>query len=188
MSRSPSPCVIEGCFKPVKGHGWCSMHYGRWYRTGSPHTRKKGVPYKTLVQWVETRDRNEGCWLWPFSLNDDGYGLVYRGHGRFPAHRVAFALANGADASDCVCHRCDVRNCVNPAHLFDAPHLENMRDAHRKRRIPSVLSDDDVLAIRRDDRPHREIAAQYGCSVGYVSDVKTGRSRGYLLDPEDGER
>ena len=30
-------CSIEGCDKPVKGHGWCSTHYARWRRLGTPH-------------------------------------------------------------------------------------------------------------------------------------------------------
>lgn len=25
-------CKEEGCGKPYFGKGWCSMHYGRWYR------------------------------------------------------------------------------------------------------------------------------------------------------------
>jgi hypothetical protein len=29
-------CAISGCERPVKAHGWCSMHYHRWWRHGSP--------------------------------------------------------------------------------------------------------------------------------------------------------
>lgn len=172
-------CSIKECTKPVHGRGWCEMHYGRWYRRGSPHIRTKGLPHRTLVEWVMSRERGEECWLWPFTLNEDGYGLVYTKDGKSSAHRMAYTLAYGAP-EHCVCHRCDVRNCINPAHLFDAPHLDNMRDAHQKKRIPSVLSDDDVRQIRVDNRPHKAIAAEFGCSVGYVSDIKTGKSRGYL--------
>ena len=31
-----SACVIDGCDKPVFGHGWCSKHYTRWRRHGDP--------------------------------------------------------------------------------------------------------------------------------------------------------
>jgi hypothetical protein len=31
-------CAIEGCDRPVRGHGWCHMHYQRWRRHGDPLT------------------------------------------------------------------------------------------------------------------------------------------------------
>lgn len=34
---TPKPCKIEGCAKPVKNRGWCSMHAMRWARHGDPH-------------------------------------------------------------------------------------------------------------------------------------------------------
>lgn len=33
----PRTCLVEGCDRTdIKGHGWCSMHYHRWRRTGDP--------------------------------------------------------------------------------------------------------------------------------------------------------
>jgi hypothetical protein len=33
-------CSVDGCGKPVRAHGWCEMHHGRWRRHGDPLTLK----------------------------------------------------------------------------------------------------------------------------------------------------
>jgi hypothetical protein len=64
-------------------------------------------------------DKSGECWLWTASLTPYGYGqiVVTKGKPRH-AHRIALELSGveipkGAH----VHHRCEVRACVNPAHL-----------------------------------------------------------------------
>jgi len=52
-----------------------------------------------------------------------------------PAHRASyFAFIGKIENGNDVCHTCDVRDCVNPEHLFQAGHDENMRDMSKKGR------------------------------------------------------
>jgi len=34
-------CEIGGCDEPQIARKWCSKHYNRWYRTGSPYTLRR---------------------------------------------------------------------------------------------------------------------------------------------------
>ena len=76
------------------------------------------------------------CWLWTAGGTNGGYGLVpWQGKTRL-AHRLAYELRYGAiPAGACVLHRCDVRRCVRPDHLFLGTQADNIRDARKKGRL-----------------------------------------------------
>ena len=78
------------------------------------------------------------CWLWTAGKSACGYGRFGLG-GHFgimhPAHRISWQMFRGEIPEGMeVAHKCDVRLCVNPAHLWLATHAENMADMVRKGR------------------------------------------------------
>ncbi|MEN5115875.1 HNH endonuclease signature motif containing protein [Luteimonas sp. TWI662] len=81
-----------------------------------------------------------GCWLWTRSVGSNGYGRDSTGkHSYVEAHRSSFIAFKGQIPDGlCVCHRCDTPSCVNPDHLFLGTRSENLRDAYRKGRRPSL--------------------------------------------------
>lgn len=133
---------------------------------------------------VERRGDDE-CWNYVGGLSKKGYGQgwfnldrVYR-----TAHRASWAIHFGPPGDLCVCHRCDNRRCVNPAHLFLGTNAENMADMAAKGRgqrgqthVKARLTDDTVRAIRVASGTTAEIARRFGVSHGTVRAVLTGRT------------
>lgn len=139
---------------------------------------------------------NTGCWLWIGALVPDGYGSFRLStHISIKAHRLSWLTYCGPIPGDAqVLHRCDVRSCVNPDHLFLGDNDANVADRVAKgrsarnwgRKSPTAkLTEEQAAAILRDPRTHAEIAADYGISTGPVQAIKAGKGWRHVLSGSD---
>lgn len=106
-------------------------------------------------------DPATGCWIWQ-RAKQKGYGAFQwggRGQPQRRAHRAAWEAWRGPiPARMEVCHRCDVRACCNPDHLFLGTHQDNMRDMTAKGygRAARHLQRDAKGRIIRATGPHQQ--------------------------------
>ena len=143
-----------------------------------------------------------GCWEWLLSVDIGGYGQVnHRGLNR-AAHRTMWEETNGPVPDGlCVCHRCDVRRCINPSHLFLGTYRQNIHDAMQKGRHSAPprndhlvgercswtkLTDEQIAEIRSVYRKARPFVAS-DCSSGALA-RKYGVHRNHILDIVRGKR
>ena len=86
-------------------------------------------------------------------------------------------------------HSCDHPWCVNPEHLLVGTHKDNMADCiakgrrakrhnpHRPHSRLRKLTDDQVRAIRADDRKVHIIAYEHGVSESCVYSIRSGERK-----------
>ena len=131
-----------------------------------------------------------GCWLYDGAKESNGYGYLTNpfpdGPQFITAHKLAWILTNGPVPDGLlVLHKCDIRACCNPDHLFLGTDADNINDGIAKGRINRItrakLTEDQVREIRRDFKAvskrrtnARELAGRYNISVGVIHRIVTG--------------
>lgn len=133
-------------------------------------------------------NKSSYCWLFCGALTKMGYGRCsFRGK-NWQAHRLSYTFTNGDIPGDLCClHKCDVRNCVNPDHLWLGTPKDNSIDMVQKGRgkTPNLggsdhprakLMESDIKLIREDRRYLWDIARDYEVTAATISYIKRGKT------------
>jgi len=143
----------------------------------------------TTVRFWSKVTKTDGCWLFKGS----GYPR-FRANGKtIKAHRFSYIAHFGSIPEGMlVCHKCDVRNCVNPEHLFIGTYDDNNKDRSKKGRTGRLLGDnhpssrlttEQVIAIKTERASGTltmALAKKYGISKRHVRSIVRGECWSHL--------
>lgn len=151
-----------------------------------------------ILAYIEERtipEPNSGCWLWLKSCRS-GYGVV-KLDGEAYAHRLSWRACHGPiPRGMLVCHKCDVRACCNPDHLFLGTYKDNRVDADRKGRTAvkdrhpfrrpeiaakvagelnanATITSEIAKRVYLSPGSYREIARTFSISKAMVANIRT---------------
>ena len=158
-----------------------------------PHQDKNKPLHERVLDKCQSDP--SGCILWTgYTL--DGYGKI-RWHGkRLYVHRVMYEYWHGPiPIGLLVCHKCDIRNCIEATHLFTGTIADNIADKVGKGRQAhgplhglrgeahplTKINNHAVLSIRSAYAAKAfnqyELAQLYGLSQSYVSQIINHKNR-----------
>lgn len=141
-------CSIAECDSPSRANKFCSKHYQRYQKYGSPYhidrTTSGGVDDTIGEAGIRNRawdkiafEPNTGCWLWYGTVHrqSGGYGSL-RVEGKFwSVHRYFYEILVGTIGDGLeLDHLCEVRVCCNPDHLEQVTPDENKRRRAARRK------------------------------------------------------
>lgn len=191
-SNIPRYCEVENCEENARYFSHlgtsiqlCNKHYIRLQRN-----KPLNKPLLTLEarfwKFVKKTNNSKKCWEWTGYLTRCGYPQLTVRPKTYRAHRVSFYLHNGYWAKGYVLHSCDNRKCVNPNHLREGTHTENMQEMVLRNRqakgeniSTAILDTEKVKQIKmlvKQGKGNAEIAKIYNLKTRHVWTIATNKS------------
>jgi len=164
--------------------------------------RRKNVRYNrslTPAKFWQRIQKPVGCWLYDGAKETNGYGYLQSplpdGPRFITAHKLAWILTNGPVPEGLhVLHKCDIRACCNPDHLYLGTDADNMADkVSRKRnyigedlhtaKLTEVQAREIIAITDRRKGQAIKVAKRYGVKNGTISTIWRGDSWMHLPRP-----
>jgi hypothetical protein len=133
--------------------------------------------------------QGNGCWYWTGAVQINGYGqLTGSIWGTRYVHRWSYIHHKGAIPEGMMIrHTCDVRHCVNPAHLIPGHSVDNVHDMLQRNPdgCHRAFTPEQVQEIRTayTSAPFpsiTELAARHGVSTTAMSNLTSGKTYAYV--------
>ena len=130
-----------------------------------------------MERFFKKIEKTKSCWIWTAAIRGkSGYGAIKIDGKTIDAHRLSYQIYKGEIPKGVyVCHSCDNRKCVNPAHLFLGSPKDNWEDGFEKNRI-KLLGGIDIEKLKK--HPSRG-AYLRGCRCEECKTINTLMAKRY---------
>ena len=140
-----------------------------------------------IERFMQRVNKTETCWLWTGAMQKNGYGQLCTKElmwGTRFAHRWSYTYHKGEiTEGKMVRHTCDIRNCVNPAHLILGDSVDNVKDMLERnpKGCGRKFQKEDIEKIRADysTKSGKELADEWGVWPTTIHNIITKKNYGY---------
>lgn len=146
-------------------------------------------------RFIKKINFTDTCWLWTAAKYPSGYGQFGFEGKTYATHRFLWNFLRGEIPEGiCVLHKCDVRACIKPDHLFLGTKKDNSDDMIKKGRDRKLkgehhgmakLSNVQVKEIKsiyvrgRNGFSQVKLAEMYGVDRTVIGKIVTGKAYNY---------
>lgn len=187
-------CSADGCERDAKTKGYCQKHYLRFLKYDDANYTKRCPPDTPIKdRLIRNRDVDEnGCWIWTGYIEDGGYGVMHVKDVLRRTHIWSYETFVGEIPEGLVvCHKCDVKTCFNPDHLFLGTLQDNVADMVKKGRTAkgenhskAKLKNDQVIEIYKTQftgLTNTKAAEMYGVTQSVISKIRNKKIWTHIL-------
>lgn len=131
----------------------------------------------------------KGCWkCTSHILNVSGYVHLCRNGKRTSGHRYMYEQKYGRITNEVIRHICDNRWCINPDHLIEGTHNDNVQDRVGRNRSAvgenngrTKLTEEQVIEIFNDnDTLKTHLAKKFNVDLKTINNIKNKITWKYL--------
>lgn len=147
---------------------------------------KRELPHQCNL--IRYKINEDGCWICTsHQFDKDGYPRLVRDGKKVMMSRYVFEIyKEQIYDNNVMLHSCDNPNCINPDHLSQGTHQDNIDDRDKKKRHGygakngnAKLSEEQAIEIKEKIRDksmtYREIANEYGVSKVLIQKIASGK-------------
>jgi len=119
--------------------------------------------WKVILYEYNVRKTDKDCWECKGSKQTGGYGRIVIDGVHVLAHKLSYCLHTKSllPSGIVIRHKCDNRKCINPLHLTEGTHRDNVHDAiDRGRKKGRYMTEEKLklaLSLRKEGLSYRAI-------------------------------